>query len=171
MDHPRLHGSAQGIHDGTVGLQVASSSLEHALVQRVHAHHVIQHDLVAGRLDALGCRVELVEEHEPAVLAGWQRSAFHREHIEWAELSFACLFVEAGQAIQVRWIAHRQANVDQLQVVVFGQLFHDGRLPDAGAGLHKRWQACIEAALHELTDLARGRRIDVGHRIPPGLNE
>ena len=120
VDHPRLHGSAQGVHDGTVGLQVASSSLEHALVQRVHAHHVVEHDLVAGRLDALGCRVELVEEHEPAVLAGGQRSAFHREHVEWTKLSFACLLVEAGQAVQVRWIAHRQANVDQLQVVVLG---------------------------------------------------
>ena len=163
VDHPRLHSSAQRIHDGTVGLQVASSTFEYTFVQFVHAHHVIQHDLVAGGLNALWSRVELVEEHEPAVLASRQRCAHHREHIEWSELGFACLLVEAGQAIQVRWIAHRQTNVDQLQVVVLGQLSHDGRFTDARAGLDERCQSGIEAALHKLTDLAWGGRIDIGH--------
>ena len=55
VDHTRLHGSAQWINNRTVGLQIASSTLEHIFVQFVHAHHVIQHGLVAGSLNALWC--------------------------------------------------------------------------------------------------------------------
>ena len=115
---------------------------------------MIQDDLVARSLDALGCRVELVKEHEPTVLALGQRCAQYREHIERHELGTACLVVKRGQTIQVGGIAHRQANVDQLQVVVLGNGSHDGRLANAGAGLHEGNQASIEAALHVAADLA-----------------